>query len=96
MSLMLFFFYMIFFSGLYVFSSFRKHLLLMLLGLEFMVLGLFYYIFIWLTFLGNMDWFLVIFLVFSVCEGALGLSVLVSMIRSSGNDYVFSSSLFVC
>jgi NADH-ubiquinone oxidoreductase chain 4L len=27
------------------------------------------------------------FLVFSVCEGALGLSILVSMIRGFGNDY---------
>nr|YP_009740715.1 NADH dehydrogenase subunit 4L [Euparatettix variabilis]QID03677.1 NADH dehydrogenase subunit 4L [Euparatettix variabilis] len=96
MSLLLLFFFLIFFSGLYIFSSFRKHLLLMLLGLECMVLSVFYYIFLYLSFFGYVDYFLIIFLIFSVCEGALGLSVLVSLIRSCGNDYVFSSSLFVC
>ena len=46
--------------------------------------------------------FVVYFLVFSVCEGSLGLSILVSIICSHGNDYfqfyVFFSvnvSLFV-
>nr|YP_009740702.1 NADH dehydrogenase subunit 4L [Euparatettix bimaculatus]QID03664.1 NADH dehydrogenase subunit 4L [Euparatettix bimaculatus] len=93
---LLLFFFLVFFSGLYVFSSFRKHLLLMLLGLECMVLSVFYYVFLYLMFFGYMDYFLIVFLIFSVCEGALGLSVLVSLIRSCGNDYVFSSSLFVC
>nr|UEK75823.1 NADH dehydrogenase subunit 4L [Coptotettix longtanensis] len=93
---MMFYFFLVFFSGLYVFSSFRKHLLFMLLGLECMVLSLFYYIFLWLSCFDYVDYFLIIFLIFSVCEGALGLSVLVSLIRSCGNDYVFSSSLFVC
>nr|YP_010954484.1 NADH dehydrogenase subunit 4L [Euparatettix tridentatus]WMV02049.1 NADH dehydrogenase subunit 4L [Euparatettix tridentatus] len=96
MFLLLLFFLLIFLSGLYVFSSFRKHLLLMLLGLECMVLSIFYYIFLYLMFFDYVYYFLIIFLIFSVCEGALGLSVLVSLIRSCGNDYVFSSSLFVC
>jgi NADH-ubiquinone oxidoreductase chain 4L len=30
---------------------------------------------------------------FSVCEGSLGLSILVSMIRSHGNDYFQSYSV---
>nr|QNH68973.1 NADH dehydrogenase subunit 4L [Ergatettix serrifemora] len=88
----LFFFYMMFFVGLYVFSSFRKHLLLILLSLEYMVLSLFYYIFIYLNYF-YFDSLLIIYLILSVCEGVLGLSILVSMIRSFGNDYVFSSSL---
>nr|YP_010954497.1 NADH dehydrogenase subunit 4L [Exothotettix guangxiensis]WMV02062.1 NADH dehydrogenase subunit 4L [Exothotettix guangxiensis] len=96
MSLMLLFFFMIFLSGLYIFSSFRKHLLLMLLGLECMVLSIFYYMFLYLSYFNYEDYFLIIFLIFSVCEGALGLSVLVSLVRSCGNDHVFSSSLFVC
>ncbi|KAJ9589210.1 hypothetical protein L9F63_028006, partial [Diploptera punctata] len=29
----------------------------------------------------------IVFLTFSVCEGALGLSILVSIIRSYGNDF---------
>nr|QID48502.1 NADH dehydrogenase subunit 4L [Bolivaritettix lativertex] len=96
MSLMLLFFFMIFLSGLYVFCSARKHLLLMLLSLEYMVLGMFFYIFMYFMMISCMSYFLVIYLIFSVCEGALGLSILVSMIRWGGNDYVFSSYLFLC
>nr|WME17543.1 NADH dehydrogenase subunit 4L [Scelimena sp. 1 XDL-2023a] len=86
----------IFLSGFFVFVSARKHLLLLLLSLEYMVLGIFYYVFLYLNVYGSMDSFLVIYLVFSVCEGALGLSVLVKMIRFCGNDYVCSSFLYLC
>jgi hypothetical protein len=37
--------------------------------------------------------FVVYFLVFSVCEGSLGLSILVSIIRSHGND-IFNLIVF--
>nr|QID48479.1 NADH dehydrogenase subunit 4L [Eucriotettix oculatus]QPK42095.1 NADH dehydrogenase subunit 4L [Eucriotettix oculatus] len=87
---------MIFISGLYVFCFMRKHLLLVLLSLEYMVLGLFFFIFFFFSIYSYMSFFLVIYLIFSVCEGALGLSILVSMIRSSGSDYVYSSYLFLC
>nr|QWL15075.1 NADH dehydrogenase subunit 4L [Epuraea sp.] len=82
-----------FFSGILVYSIKRKHLLLMLLSLEFLVLSLYLFIYLYLMFMNYMYFFSMIFLSFSVCEGALGLSVLVSMIRSVGNDYimVFSS-----
>nr|QXM16408.1 NADH dehydrogenase subunit 4L [Scelimena melli] len=86
----------IFLSGLYVFVSVRGHLLLLLLSLEYMVLGIFFYVFLYLNIYGFMDSFLIMYLVFSVCEGALGLSVLVKMIRFCGNDYVYSSFLFLC
>jgi NADH-ubiquinone oxidoreductase chain 4L len=36
------------------------------------------------------------FLTFSVCEGVLGLSVLVSIIRTHGNDYFINFSLLQC
>nr|QNJ33259.1 NADH dehydrogenase subunit 4L [Elaptus prionoides] len=81
-----------FLSGLVVFSSKRKHLLLMLLSMEFVVLSLYYNIFIYLGVGGCNYFFSMIFLTMSVCEGALGLSVLVSMIRTYGNDYVLSFS----
>jgi hypothetical protein len=38
----------------------------------------------------------VYFLVFSVCEGSLSLSILVSIIRSHGNDYFQSYSVLQC
>uniref|UniRef100_UPI00315CE27E NADH dehydrogenase subunit 4L n=1 Tax=Phlaeoba angustidorsis TaxID=338029 RepID=UPI00315CE27E len=87
---------LIYFSGVYVFSSKRKHLLMVLLSLEYIVLSLFMLIIIFLVNFGYDYFFPVIFLVFSVCEGALGLSILVSMIRSHGNDFFNSFSLSLC
>nr|YP_010954510.1 NADH dehydrogenase subunit 4L [Teredorus guangxiensis]WMV02075.1 NADH dehydrogenase subunit 4L [Teredorus guangxiensis] len=91
MNLMFIYFLLFFFSGLYVFSSVRKHLLLVLLSLEYMVLSVFFLVFFLFSYYSLLSSFVIIYLVFSVCEGVLGLSVLVSMIRFSGNDYVFSS-----
>nr|QVM79188.1 NADH dehydrogenase subunit 4L [Nepiodes costipennis multicarinatus] len=81
-----------FFSGLIVFCSKRKHLLLMLLSLEFIVLSLYLNIFLYLSFYGHDYFFSMIFITMSVCEGSLGLAVLVSMIRSLGNDYILTFS----
>nr|YP_009860230.1 NADH dehydrogenase subunit 4L [Neoplocaederus obesus]QKW88547.1 NADH dehydrogenase subunit 4L [Neoplocaederus obesus] len=81
-----------FVSGLVVFASKRKHLLLMLLSLEFVVLSLYMSLFFGLEHMNYEYFFSMIFLTMSVCEGALGLSVLVSMIRTCGNDYVLTFS----
>nr|WDE20735.1 NADH dehydrogenase subunit 4L [Clerus sp.] len=77
----------LFLMGSLSFSIKRKHLLLMLLSLEFMVLSMFLGLFFMFNMLMYEYYFTLIFLSFSVCEGALGLSLLVSMIRSHGNDY---------
>nr|YP_010131262.1 NADH dehydrogenase subunit 4L [Pantala flavescens]QPQ74969.1 NADH dehydrogenase subunit 4L [Pantala flavescens]QPZ75910.1 NADH dehydrogenase subunit 4L [Pantala flavescens]UPX00829.1 NADH dehydrogenase subunit 4L [Pantala flavescens] len=82
-------------SGLWSFVSKRKHLLSTLLSLEFIVLSLLFYIFFVLLFYSDL-YFLMYFLTFGVCEGALGLGILVSMIRSHGNDYFSSFSLLQC
>nr|YP_009310601.1 NADH dehydrogenase subunit 4L [Phlaeoba infumata]AOT80811.1 NADH dehydrogenase subunit 4L [Phlaeoba infumata] len=87
---------LIYFSGVYVFSSKRKHLLMVLLSLEYIVLSLFMLIILFLVGFDYDYFFPVIFLVFSVCEGALGLSILVSMIRSHGNDFFNSFGLSLC
>nr|QWB85725.1 NADH dehydrogenase subunit 4L [Stenodryas sp. N127] len=81
-----------FFFGLIVYSSKRKHLLLMLLSLEFIVLSLYLNMFFYVSQFVYEYFFLMIFLTFSVCEGVLGLSMLVSMIRVWGNDYILSFS----
>nr|AML25804.1 NADH dehydrogenase subunit 4L [Elateroidea sp. BMNH 1274768] len=78
---------LMFLSGLLVFSLKRKHLLLMLLSLEFIVLSLYYFLFIYLSFYSYEYYFCMVFLTVSVCESALGLSLLVSMVRTHGNDY---------
>nr|AYR05266.1 NADH dehydrogenase subunit 4L [Coleoptera sp. ACP-2013] len=81
-----------FLSGLIVYSSKRKHLLLMLLSLEFMVVSLYLNIYSFLSLMNYDYFFSMIFLSVSVCEGALGLSILVMMIRTYGNDYILSFS----
>nr|WLS55600.1 NADH dehydrogenase subunit 4L [Meroplius fukuharai] len=84
---------MLFIMGLFAFVSNRKHLLSMLLSLEFIVLSLFLMMFIYLNYSGYESYFSLMFLTFSVCEGALGLSILVSMIRTHGNDYFQSFNM---
>nr|YP_063382.1 NADH dehydrogenase subunit 4L [Pteronarcys princeps]AAT76657.1 NADH dehydrogenase subunit 4L [Pteronarcys princeps] len=86
----------LFMCGGWVFTSKRKHLLLTLLSLEFIVLSLFLILFIYLNLLNYELFFSMVFLTFSVCEGALGLSILVSMIRTHGNDYFQSFSVLQC
>nr|YP_009693806.1 NADH dehydrogenase subunit 4L [Panorpa debilis]QEI03732.1 NADH dehydrogenase subunit 4L [Panorpa debilis] len=87
---------MMFISGILVFSSKRKHLLITLLSLEFIVLSLFFIMFMFLNLYNYETYFSMMFLVFSVCEGALGLSILVSMIRTHGNDFFQSFSILQC
>nr|AXS65677.1 NADH dehydrogenase subunit 4L [Cucujoidea sp. 40 KM-2017] len=78
---------LMFISGILSFSLKRKHLLMMLLSLEFVILSLFMFLFFYLTSMNNEVYFSMIFMTMSVCEGVLGLSILVLMIRTHGNDY---------
>nr|WIL79806.1 NADH dehydrogenase subunit 4L [Neohydnus sinensis] len=86
-------FLMMFFMGAMSFTIKRKHLLMMLLSLEFMVLSMFLGLFLYFNLLMYEYYFTLIFLSFSVCEGALGLSLLVSLIRTHGNDYFQTFSI---
>nr|YP_011004572.1 NADH dehydrogenase subunit 4L [Pyrocoelia pectoralis]WPT27227.1 NADH dehydrogenase subunit 4L [Pyrocoelia pectoralis] len=81
------FMYIMYFVGVMIFCLKCKHLLLMLLSLEFIVLSLYFGIYLIVCMYSYEYNFMMIFLTMSVCEGALGLSILVSMIRSFGNDY---------
>lgn len=86
----------LFIIGVFVFVSNRKHLLSILLSLEYIVLNLFYLLFLYLNLLNFENYFRIIFLTFRVCEGALGLSILVSIIRTHGNDYFQSFNVLQC
>nr|ADE18192.1 NADH dehydrogenase subunit 4L [Bombyx mandarina]ADE18283.1 NADH dehydrogenase subunit 4L [Bombyx mandarina]ADE18582.1 NADH dehydrogenase subunit 4L [Bombyx mandarina] len=88
-----FLFIYMFFLGNLIFVSKNKHLFVVLLSLEFIVLSIFFFFFFFLIFIDYDMYMLMVFLVFSVCEGSLGLSILVSMIRSHGNDYFQSFSM---
>nr|AOV93970.1 NADH dehydrogenase subunit 4L [Notonagemia analis scribae] len=92
MNMWIIFIIMFFISNL-IFISKNKHLLVILLSLEFMVLSIFFFLLIYLMMITYDMYMLMVFLVFSVCEGALGLSILVSMIRTHGNDYFQSFNL---
>uniref|UniRef100_A0AAU7BAF8 NADH-ubiquinone oxidoreductase chain 4L n=1 Tax=Heteromallus sp. TaxID=3073483 RepID=A0AAU7BAF8_9ORTH len=85
-----------FFSGVFMFCSKRKHLLATLLSLEFIVLSLFLMLFNYLNLFNYELYFSMVFLTFSVCEGVLGLSILVSMIRTHGNDFFQSFVILQC
>nr|WJW73784.1 NADH dehydrogenase subunit 4L [Platypeza sp.] len=85
-----------FLLGVTTFVSNHKHLLSMLLSLEFIVLSLFLFLITFLNYLNFESYFSMMFLTFSVCEGALGLSILVSMIRTHGNNYFQSFSILQC
>nr|AJH66247.1 NADH dehydrogenase subunit 4L [Bombyx mori]AJO69851.1 NADH dehydrogenase subunit 4L [Bombyx mori] len=88
-----FLFIYMFSVGNLIFVSKNKHLLVVLLSLEFIVLSIFFFFLVLLMFIDYDMYMLMVFLVFSVCEGSLGLSILVSMIRSHGNDYFQSFSM---
>nr|YP_054479.1 NADH dehydrogenase subunit 4L [Podura aquatica]AAT69341.1 NADH dehydrogenase subunit 4L [Podura aquatica] len=79
------------FVSMAVYSSFDKHLLSTLLALESMVLVVFMCVVLVLS-LGQ-GYISLFYLVVSVCEGALGLTLLVEMSRVHGNDYLNSFSL---
>lgn len=86
----------LFIIGVFTFVSNRKHLLSILLSLEYIVLSLFLLLFIYLNILNYENFFRIMFLTFRVCEGALGLSILVSIIRTHGNDYFQSFNILQC
>nr|YP_010716195.1 NADH dehydrogenase subunit 4L [Parnassius honrathi]WDE75944.1 NADH dehydrogenase subunit 4L [Parnassius honrathi]WDS46358.1 NADH dehydrogenase subunit 4L [Parnassius apollonius] len=90
---MWFIIFIMFLCGNMIFVSKHKHLLIVLLSLEFIVLSVFFLMMIYLNYIEYDMYMLMIFLLFTVCEGALGLSILVSMIRTHGNDYFKSFNL---
>lgn len=72
--------------GLWVFVSKRKHLLNTLLSLEYVILRIFWFICLHISLLGHESFFVLFFLTLAACEGALGLALLVSIVRTHGND----------
>nr|ARC95502.1 NADH dehydrogenase subunit 4L [Hippodamia convergens] len=71
----------------------RKHLLTMLLSMEFVILVLFMSMYMYMLNFNYEFYFVLIFLTMSVCESAMGLSLMVAMIRSYGNDYFNSLNI---
>lgn len=83
-------------NGLFIYRYFHKHLLCILLRLEYIVLRLFCIIYYLINLYNYEIYFSLIYLVISVCEGALGLSVIVIIVRIYGNDYFSSLNVLLC
>nr|YP_008757591.1 NADH dehydrogenase subunit 4L [Parajapyx emeryanus]AEV44856.1 NADH dehydrogenase subunit 4L [Parajapyx emeryanus] len=87
---------LLFLSGFWVVISKHMHLLVVLLGLEYIVIGVYFFIISVMVSFSVEVYFSIVFLTFAVCEGSLGLGVLVSMSRTHGNDYFSSFSVLQC
>nr|YP_010944269.1 NADH dehydrogenase subunit 4L [Willemoesia forceps]WLW41811.1 NADH dehydrogenase subunit 4L [Willemoesia forceps] len=84
------------FCGAFVFICGYKHLLNTLLSLEFMMLGIFWVMSCYVSSIGVESFFVLFFLLLVACEGALGLTLLVSIVRTHGNDCLWSFSVLSC
>nr|QGT77318.1 NADH dehydrogenase subunit 4L [Tenuipotamon yuxiense] len=82
--------------GLWSFISYHKHLLNSLLSLEFMMLGVFWLLVLQVGSVGVETYFVLFFLTLTACEGALGLSLLVFIVRSHGSDYFSVINMLEC
>lgn len=86
----------IIFCGLWGFISYHKHLLNSLLSLEFIILGIFWLLRLQIVNVGREIYFTLFFLTLVVCEGALGLSLLILIVRRHGNDYYKRFNVLEC
>nr|YP_009131556.1 NADH dehydrogenase subunit 4L [Pelecinus polyturator]AIW82474.1 NADH dehydrogenase subunit 4L [Pelecinus polyturator] len=78
----------LFLCSLMLFTFFFKYMLLMLISLEFIMISIFYMMYI-IVVKFNLDYNIIMYMmVFMVCEGVLGLSILVLYIRYNGSDMV--------
>nr|QXP99765.1 NADH dehydrogenase subunit 4L [Melanoides tuberculata] len=84
-----------FFMALLSLAFRYKHLLTVLLSLEAITMSMFILLFSLFNSSMSSEAAL-IFITLGACEASLGLSVLVSMIRARGNDYVSSFSSQKC
>nr|QAY81682.1 NADH dehydrogenase subunit 4L [Geothelphusa sp. DJL-2014] len=82
--------------GLWSFINYHKHLLNSLLSLEFMMLGVFWLLVLQISSVGSETYFVLFFLTLVACEGALGLSLLVLIVRSHGSDYFSVINILEC
>nr|YP_010507438.1 NADH dehydrogenase subunit 4L [Dracogyra subfuscus]UXG19109.1 NADH dehydrogenase subunit 4L [Dracogyra subfuscus] len=74
----------------------RKHLLSCLLSLEAMTLTLFIFLLSESSGQSFESFTALILITLAACEASLGLAILVSLIRTHGNDYVYNYNLQKC
>nr|YP_010429312.1 NADH dehydrogenase subunit 4L [Glossodoris acosti]USQ67491.1 NADH dehydrogenase subunit 4L [Glossodoris acosti] len=74
------------------FSKLNMHILILLISLETLMLSLLMFLLSFCFLSGSSFHLFLILLTFAACEAALGLALLVSILRLRGNDYVMSFS----
>jgi len=74
----------------------RGHLLIILLLLEGVMLGVFSFLLVGVSFSMSRFYLCLVLIRFGACEAAVGLSLLVSLIRTHGNDFVSSLTIYEC
>nr|YP_010028482.1 NADH dehydrogenase subunit 4L [Laevistrombus canarium]QOS48839.1 NADH dehydrogenase subunit 4L [Laevistrombus canarium] len=85
-----------FLAALLALSLQYKHFLSVLLSLEAATMSLFIMLFSLMNNLAHSGQAALILITLGACEASLGLAVLVTIIRSQGNDYVSSFSSQKC
>nr|YP_010872871.1 NADH dehydrogenase subunit 4L [Pheidole smythiesii]WGV34068.1 NADH dehydrogenase subunit 4L [Pheidole smythiesii] len=86
---------MILFSSFLLVIFLYKYMLILLLFLELSVLNIALMMYL-IYGMMSLDFYMIYYLVFSVCEGVLGLSLLVMIVRYYGSElyYMFNISKF--
>lgn len=84
------------FRGLVAFAFLRNHLVATLLRLEFASLSVYLILFNTLVSAPSELYLTLVYLTLAACEGALGLSILVAVIKHKGNDFLTSPRLTQC
>uniref|UniRef100_A0AAU6PBY4 NADH-ubiquinone oxidoreductase chain 4L n=1 Tax=Destinoides conspicuus TaxID=3137869 RepID=A0AAU6PBY4_9HEMI len=69
----------------------RKHILMSLLSLEFMMMSIILNVVMFCLTMKLSMYMLIFMMTLLVCEGVLGLSILINMIRCQGNDFMNST-----
>lgn len=85
----------LFFGILFYIFNFN-HLLMILLGLEYLLLILSFIIILNLIIYIKQYFLLIIFFIFCIRERVLGLTILIIMVRIYGNDYLKSLMILQC
>nr|YP_010970187.1 NADH dehydrogenase subunit 4L [Phyllidiopsis xishaensis]WNR50776.1 NADH dehydrogenase subunit 4L [Phyllidiopsis xishaensis] len=77
-------------TSFFTFTKLNMHILILLISLEALMLSLLIFLFSFCMIYKNSYSMFLVLLTFAACEAALGLSLLVSILRLRGNDLVTS------
>nr|YP_011034007.1 NADH dehydrogenase subunit 4L [Slavum lentiscoides]WRI20260.1 NADH dehydrogenase subunit 4L [Slavum lentiscoides] len=96
MNLFIFVLMLMMFCGIIFYIFNFNHLLMMLLGLEYLLLILSLLFLLSFMMFIKQYILLLIFFIFCISESVLGLTILIMMVRMYGNDYLKSLMILQC